>query len=162
MKARCYNPDSMNWRWYGNRGIKVCDEWLNDSDKFVLWSLENGYIYYPEKQKGDQLSIDRIDANGDYSPANCHWIPHRENCAKTRKASTTQRNRLFSQLFPKAIEVHNRYYLNWKKVRDMYMDGDTDKLVKFLNDNEYTAMAIWRIRKSLGEVEPRNNNKVEG
>ena len=68
MKARCYNPDSQNWRWYGNRGIKVCDEWLDDSDKFVLWALKEGYIYYPDKQKGDQLSIDRIDANGDYCP----------------------------------------------------------------------------------------------
>lgn len=157
MKARCYNPDSQNWRWYGNRGIKVCDEWLDDSDKFVLWALKEGYIYYPDKQKGDQLSIDRKDSNGNYCPENCQWIPHRQNCAKTTKRKGTQRNRLFSQLFPRAIEVHNRYYLNWRKVRDEYMDGDTERLVKFLNDNDYTSMAIWRIRKSL-----EDNNKVEG
>jgi hypothetical protein len=84
MKARCYNENAQYYPFYGALGIKVCKEWLKDSDNFVMWSLENGYIYYPEKEKGDQLSIDRIDPKKNYQPSNCRWIPQRENSSRTR------------------------------------------------------------------------------
>lgn len=70
MKLRCYNPHSNRFHRYGGRGIKICDEWLNDPDSFCKWALSNGY------QKG--LTIDRIDNNKDYSPDNCQWIPLKE------------------------------------------------------------------------------------
>ena len=65
MKARCYRETSQDYYNYGARGIKICDEWLENPDSFVEWAISNGW------KKG--LSIDRIDSLKGYSPDNCRW-----------------------------------------------------------------------------------------
>lgn len=70
IKTRCKNPKSKAYKNYGARGITVCDEWANDFTAFHEWAMANGY------QEG--LTIDRIDANGNYEPSNCRWLTNAE------------------------------------------------------------------------------------
>lgn len=70
MINRCYYPKTNRYQLYGGRGIKVCDEWLNSFEAFRDWSFANGYA--PE------LSLDRINSDGNYSPSNCRWVTHKE------------------------------------------------------------------------------------
>lgn len=163
IKARCHNPNAQDYQHYGARGVRMCREWFGDSDQFVLWSLQNGYKYYPDKVKGDQLSIDRIDPTKNYMPENCRWIPHRENCSRTRPIDwdfVIDRAYQLARMFPKAADVcYGRARINWRKARDIYMGGDTSRLVQFLKDQCYCPMAIWRIRKSLGDVIPQKKSE---
>jgi hypothetical protein len=71
MIERCYNVDNKDYRWYGDKGVGICQEWRTNPQLFEEWALNNGYA--------DNLTIDRIDANQDYCPENCRWIPLEEN-----------------------------------------------------------------------------------
>jgi hypothetical protein len=74
MRKRC-NPITGHRRW-GGRGITICEEWQT-FEPFRVWALTNGYR--------DDLTIDRIDNDGNYEPSNCHWITHSENRSKGAK-----------------------------------------------------------------------------
>ena len=81
MMSRCYRKKDIHYNAYGDRGITVCEEWRGHSDEFIEWALKNGY--------SDDLTLERIDVNGNYEPSNCKWIPMSEqyknkqsNCKK--------------------------------------------------------------------------------
>lgn len=76
MKDRCYRKEHNRYYRYGARGIKVCDEWM-DYLKFKEWALSNGYT--------KELSIDRIDTDGDYKPSNCKWSTREEQMNNTSR-----------------------------------------------------------------------------
>lgn len=78
IKQRCYNSNNTRYKYYGERGISVCDEWLGENGfiNFMNWSLKNGY--------SDELTIDRIDVNKNYEPSNCRWISMKKQARNRR------------------------------------------------------------------------------
>ena len=77
MKIRCYSLKNQAYKYYGGRGIQVCDEWKNDFIPFRSWALANGYQ--------ENLTIDRINNEGNYEPNNCQWLTKSENTKKQNK-----------------------------------------------------------------------------
>ena len=70
MMQRCYNPKNDRYRWYGEKGVRVCEEWKN-YESFKKWSKENGY---DESAVRGECTIDSINHYGDYEPSNCRWV----------------------------------------------------------------------------------------
>lgn len=69
---RCFDKNDPNYQRYGARGITICDEWRHNYPAFREWALSNGY--------NEQLTIDRIDNDGNYFPDNCRWTTAKVQC----------------------------------------------------------------------------------
>lgn len=108
MKQRCYDENCHSFPDYGGRGIRICNEWRIDFNKFRAWAMANGY--------SDELSIDRKDNEGNYEPANCRWSTEEEQCNNQRS------NRLFTiygrtQTLSQWVKEYGaEYWLVWQRV----------------------------------------------
>lgn len=130
MKSRCYNPNATHYKRYGGRGISICDEWINDFKTFYDWAVENGY--------SDDLSIDRIDVNGNYEPSNCRWVTDKEQSINKSSNKIFTLNNKSKSL----IEWCEEFNINYKTVQDRLARG-------------------WDINRALTEpVQSKFKNKV--
>ena len=95
MKSRCYRTKDPSYKYYGGRGIKACDEWLN-IENFEKWVNKHPYF--------EGATLDRIDTDGDYAPDNCRWATMFEQ----------DKNRRNSVLIEWNGETHN--ITEWSKI----------------------------------------------
>lgn len=96
MKNRCLNPKAADYKFYGGRGIKVCERWL---------VFEN-FLEDMGRRPSPRHSIDRIDSDGDYTPGNCRWATRQEQ-ARNRAYSTTKAWLLAERLGIKPTTAHH-------------------------------------------------------
>lgn len=78
MKNRCYKEGNKEYKSCGAKGVKICDEWMDNPSKFEEWAMNNGY--------SDNLVIHRIDKLGNYCPENCKWVTN--EYSQKRKSQT--------------------------------------------------------------------------
>lgn len=135
MKGRCNNRSGNNYKYYKERGITYCEEW-EEFENFYNWAINNGY--------SDDLTLDRIDVNGNYCPKNCRWVD------RIAQANNTRRN--------KVIEYNgeNRTLAEWSKITGISYSAISgrlkrgwsveDSLSKKVNDN------YWNGRKKTLEI----------
>ena len=111
MKTRCYNPNSESYKYYGARGVRICSEWLNDFSAFKDWALSHGYR--------EDLTIERLDVNGDYTPDNCVWATYKVQANNMRSNHLVTIDGVTKNL----TEWAEYYEINIKTVRDRLKRG---------------------------------------
>lgn len=90
MVHRCYHSYDKSFRWYGGKGITICQEWLRHPWTFQAWIESELIRITGDKEWVKGLSIDRIDSNKNYEPSNCRVIPFKENCVNNTSPITVQ------------------------------------------------------------------------
>lgn len=121
-KGRCNNPTDKAYKKYGGRGIKVCDEW-QEFQPFYNWAMANGY--------SDNLTIDRIDVNGNYEPDNCRWTNYKIQVRNRRITKTVFYNGKEYPLGELAEMLKCDYKHLWyvlKRIKLGYSPSDIDYL----------------------------------
>lgn len=109
--TRCYNRNFKSFPRYGGRGITVCKEWRINFKSFYDWAMANGYR--------DDLTIDRIDNNGNYEPSNCRWVDMKRQARNTKRNVNVTINKETKTL----IEWCEIYQINYRTVRDRLHRG---------------------------------------
>ncbi len=143
IKSRCFNKNNKSYKFYGDRGIKVYEEWKDNFESFYVWAINNGYK--------ENLSIDRIDNNGNYEPKNCRWVDRkiqgrnkRNNYQITYKNETHCLSEWAEITGILRTTIKRRYEDKWK-LKDVFATKDyratTNKIsrsgikIEYINEN---------------------------
>jgi hypothetical protein len=113
MRMRCNNKNDKSYQWYGGRGIKLCDEWQKSFLPFYEWAISNGFKIVDGERK-DQLAIDRIDSDKNYSPDNCRWITVSENSYRV-----SENNVALEELMSKSTDEMVQQYIERKMEKNL-------------------------------------------
>lgn len=113
MKYRCYSKNNKRYKDYGGRGIIICKDWLIHPENFYNWAINNGYR--------DDLTIDRIDNDGNYEPNNCRWITPKKqaNNRRTNKFINISGNKYSIKEFSEQFNISYQTALNHYKKEDI-------------------------------------------
>lgn len=119
MLDRCNNPKSTAYKYYGAKGIRICDEWENDFGKFYEWAVCNGY--------SENLTIERLSYDDDYKPSNCKWIPFHEQAKNSRQChyEIIDGEKLC------LAEIARKYNIPYGTIKDRYSHGKRGKQLTF-------------------------------
>lgn len=134
MKDRCYNPKSSAYPYYGGKGITICREWIDDFMNFYNWAMANGYK--------ENLTIERINVNGNYEPDNCEWIPQKEQMRNRTNSHFVQYNGETMTL----TEASKKFHICRGTIRkyEKMCNGDSQKAIDSIlkNSNHTRKMKI--------------------
>lgn len=132
MLQRTENTNDKDYRNYGGRGIKVCDEWKKDFMLFRNWAYNNGY---DEKAPKGKCTLDRINVDGNYEPSNCRWVTSKQQANNRRKNKyLTHNNETFTiSEWSEKLDISSRTIL--KRIR---MGWDVDKTLTTPVDKKYS------------------------
>lgn len=142
MRLRCYDPNHRSYRWYGGKGIKVCDRWMETPYGFLNMISDLG------EKPNQSYQIDRIDEDKDYSPENCMWSTHLEqqhrrdkkrnypNCRKPIKHTIQPNDRYGKYTVIKELEsVRRRKFLCKEEHTGKTVQVRIDRLIKIGGNN---------------------------
>lgn len=118
MKQRCLNPNHPSWEYYGGRGVKIYEEWINDFKSFYDWAISAGW------EKGLQLDKDIKGDGFLYSPNTCCFVTKRQNSQKTRKVRYIMVNGVETSLYDLSIKFGLKRYVIIKRLK---LGWDLDK-----------------------------------
>lgn len=109
MRQRCNNPKTRNYKNYGGRGIRVCNEW-EDFQTFVKWAFQSGY--------NDTLTIDRENTDGNYCPENCRWTTYKKQNNNRRDNRLIEYNGEIHTLSEWSDIIGIKMPTLWKRIKD--------------------------------------------
>lgn len=127
MHSRCYREKDQSYKYYGGRGIKVCDEWFN-IENFEKWVNKHPYF--------EGATLDRINTDGDYSPDNCRWATMREQDNNRRNTIIITWNGETHSL----SEWSSIIGINKSTLRNRYWRGDRGD--KLFEERRYKCHAV--------------------
>ena len=133
MKDRCLCKTAKDYCRYGGRGITVCQEWEKSFDNFLEWALTNGYR--------DDLTIDRIDNNGNYEPSNCRWATRQQqNMNKSSNKYITYNGEIktitdWAKTLNMSAKTIGKRFRENKPVEDVLYNGNLQ--IKKLKEKKY-------------------------
>lgn len=129
IRRRCYDKNEIGYENYGGRGITVCDEWRNSFETFRDWAFANGY--------SDDLTIDRVDVNGNYEPSNCRWATAKEQ-ARNRRSNV-----------PLTYNGETHLLIEWSEITDIPVSTIRDRYFKY----------NWTLERTLTEPLHEKNRR---
>jgi len=128
MKRRCYNPNDQAYENYGGRGIIVCEQWEKSFVMFEIWAKMRGYK--------DNLTIDRIENDGNYEPSNCRWV------TKTEQAHNKRNNKLTWPKVHLIRQVIHNNLCSKKELMEIY-NISKSQIGKIINNEQWQEEIIY-------------------